>query len=105
MGGAIVEAAARGQVDLSLVSVDSTAARAHHAAAGMLVDAEVLTTLEKAVEEEKARAKRADGGRAPNLSARLAGSCRLLSFVLTPGQCADSPRFPPSWPASRSSAP
>ncbi|MFH8978538.1 hypothetical protein [Streptomyces sp. NPDC017890] len=42
--------------------MDSTAAKAHHDAAGMLVDAEVLTTLEKAVEEEKPRAKRADGG-------------------------------------------
>jgi hypothetical protein len=53
MESVIVEAARRGQVDLSLVSVDSTTARAHHDAAGMRVDAEVLAALEKAVAEEK----------------------------------------------------
>jgi transposase len=53
MDGMIAEAAARGQADLSLVSVDSTVARAHHHAAGMRVDAELLDELAKAVEEEK----------------------------------------------------
>ena len=53
MEGMIAEAAARGQVDLTLVSVDSTVARAHHHAAGMAVDSELLDELEKAVTEEK----------------------------------------------------
>jgi transposase len=35
LDGLIAEAAKRGEVDLSLVSVDSTTARAHHDAAGM----------------------------------------------------------------------
>ncbi len=48
MDGVIAEAALRGQTDLSLVSVDSTVARAHHAAAGMRVDEEVLASLEEA---------------------------------------------------------
>lgn len=56
--GLIAGAAKRDEVDLSLVSVDSTTARAHHDAAGMHVDDEVLTALEKAAaEEEKARQK------------------------------------------------
>ena len=50
--GMIAEAAACGQVDLDPVSVDSTVARAHHAA-GMAVDPELLDKLEKAVTEEK----------------------------------------------------
>lgn len=55
MDGMIAEAAARGQVDLSLVSVDSTVARAHHDAAGMVVDPGVLAALEQAASEEKGR--------------------------------------------------
>jgi transposase len=56
--GLITEAAKRGEVDLSLVSVDSTTARAHHDAAGMHLDQDMLTALEKAAaEEEKARQK------------------------------------------------
>lgn len=56
--GLIAEAAKRDEVDLSLVSVDSTTTRAHHDAAGMHLDDEVLTALEKAAaEEEKARKK------------------------------------------------
>jgi transposase len=53
MEGMIAEAAARDQVALDLVSVDSTVARAHHHAAGMAVDPELLDELEKAVAEEK----------------------------------------------------
>lgn len=54
----IAEAAKRGQVDLSLVSIDSTTARAHHDAAGMHMSKDVLTALEEAAtEERKARAK------------------------------------------------
>ena len=55
MDGMIAEAAARGQVDLSLVSVDSTVARAHHDAAGMVVDPAVLEALEQAAAAEKGR--------------------------------------------------
>jgi len=68
--GAIAEAAKRGEVDLSLVSVDSTTVRAHHDAAGMHLDPGTLADLEKAAEEaEKARqkgaARRNKTGRTP----------------------------------------
>ncbi|ROR38163.1 putative transposase of IS4/5 family DUF4096 [Kitasatospora cineracea] len=56
--GSIAEAAKRGEVDLSLVSVDSTTVRAHHDAAGMHLDPDTLADLGKAAEEaEKARQK------------------------------------------------
>jgi transposase len=56
--GLIAEAAQRDKVDLSLVSIDSTTARAHHDAAGMHLSEDVLTVLEKAAaEEEKTRSK------------------------------------------------
>ncbi|QNS08324.1 IS5 family transposase [Streptomyces xanthii] len=59
----IADASKRGEVDLSLVSVDSTAVRAHHDAAGIHLDNDVLTALEKAAAvEEKARPNRAEGG-------------------------------------------
>ena len=58
LDGLIAEAASRGEVDLSLVSIDSTTARAHHDAAGMHLSEDVLTALEKAAaEEETARSK------------------------------------------------
>ncbi|MGY3061456.1 transposase [Streptomyces sp. TE3672] len=70
--GLIAQAAARGEVDLSLVSVDSTTTRAHHDAAGMRLNPGVLDALEKAAEEEKARSKGAlkknKPGRAPMAS-------------------------------------
>jgi transposase len=53
MDGLIAEAAARGQVGLELVSVDSTVVRAHHESSGMAVSGEVLDALEAAVTEEK----------------------------------------------------
>ncbi|MCX4546369.1 hypothetical protein [Streptomyces sp. NBC_01565] len=53
MEAVIAEATARGQAELGLVSVDSTSARAHHHAAGMMLDPELLETLENAVAEEK----------------------------------------------------
>lgn len=62
MDGMITEAAVRRQVDLDLVSVDSTVSRAHHHAAGMVVDSELLDELEKAVAEEKGLHER---GKAP----------------------------------------
>lgn len=57
--GAIAEAAKRGEADLSLVSVDSTSVRAHHDAAGMRLDNEVMAALEEAAleREEAARKK------------------------------------------------
>lgn len=53
MEAVIAEAAARGQADLGLVSVDSATARAHHHAAGMALDPEQLAALEAASESEK----------------------------------------------------
>ncbi len=80
--GMIAEAAKRGAVDLSLVSVDSTTARAHHDAAGMHLDPDVLAALEKAAaEEEQARkkgaARRNKTGRTPQTtpSGSGAGAC------------------------------
>lgn len=56
--GLIAEAARRDETDLSLVSVDSTTARAHHDAAGMRIDTDVMNALEEAArEQEKARQK------------------------------------------------
>ncbi|TWE20623.1 DDE family transposase [Kitasatospora atroaurantiaca] len=51
--GLITEAAKRGEVDLSLVSIDSTIARAHHDVAGMHLDEDVVTALEKAAAGEE----------------------------------------------------
>ncbi len=56
--GAIAEAATRGEVDLSLVSVDSTTARAHHDAAGMHLGGDLVAVLEKAVEEHKGASRK-----------------------------------------------
>jgi transposase len=53
MEAMIAEAAACGDVELGLVSVDSTVSRAHHHAAGMVVAPELLQELEKAVAAEK----------------------------------------------------
>jgi transposase len=57
LAGLIAEATKRGEVDLSLVSVDSATARAHHDAAGMHLGQDVITARENAAEEEKARQK------------------------------------------------
>jgi hypothetical protein len=53
MEAMIAEAAVRGDVELDLVSVDSTVCRAHHHAAGMVVAPELLQELEKAMAAEK----------------------------------------------------
>ena len=53
MEGLIAQAAARGQVGLELVSVDSTIVRAHHESAGLAVAGETLDALEQALTEEK----------------------------------------------------
>ncbi|OCC13930.1 hypothetical protein A3Q37_00202 [Streptomyces sp. PTY087I2] len=56
--GLIAGAAKRGEVGLSLVSIDYTTVRAHHDAAGMHLSEDAITALEKAAaEEEKARSK------------------------------------------------
>lgn len=55
MQAVIAGASRRGQRDMSLVSVDSIVARAHHHAAGMVIDPEVLAALEEAAAEEKGR--------------------------------------------------
>ncbi|GAA1082958.1 hypothetical protein GCM10009663_27440 [Kitasatospora arboriphila] len=52
--GLIAEAARAGKTDLSLVGVDSTTVRAHHDAAGMLVDEELMQALEEAAREQEA---------------------------------------------------
>ncbi|MBB4962793.1 transposase [Saccharothrix violaceirubra] len=53
MEALIAEAASRGQVDLELVSVDSTIVRAHHESAGLAVTGETLDALEQALTGEK----------------------------------------------------
>jgi transposase len=56
--GVIAEAARQGKTDLSLVSVDSTTARAHHDATGMCIGKEVMDALEEAAaDQERARQK------------------------------------------------
>lgn len=56
--GLIAEAAKRGQVNLSLVRMDSTTARAHHDAPGTHLDEDVIAALERAAaEEEEASSK------------------------------------------------
>jgi transposase len=66
MQAMIAEAGARGQADLDLVSVDSTSARAHHHAAGMVLDGELLKALEKAAEQEKGLHQRGKTPRTAN---------------------------------------
>lgn len=53
MDALIAEAASRGQVDLELVSVDSTIVRAHQESAGLAVAGETLDALEQALTEGK----------------------------------------------------
>ncbi len=60
--GLIAEAARQRQMDLSLVSVDSTTARAHHDAAGMRIGKEVMDALEEAAAEQE-RARQEGAGR------------------------------------------
>ncbi|WP_435058985.1 IS5 family transposase [Streptomyces sp. bgisy060] len=75
MEAVITEAAARGQVDLGLVSVDSATARAHHHAAGMALDPERLAALEAAFESEKgvARRDKSRGTDKPRMTRALRG--------------------------------
>lgn len=57
MDGMIAQAARLDQVDISVVSVDSTVVRAYHDAAGARVSEEVLTALEKAASPSKGARK------------------------------------------------
>lgn len=52
---AIAEAARRDEIDMSLVSVDSTTMRAHHDAAGMRVSEQTLAALEEAAAQKGER--------------------------------------------------
>ncbi|MFE5158998.1 hypothetical protein ACFRNT_10795 [Streptomyces sp. NPDC056697] len=94
MGGVMSRPQRADRSTSALVSVDSAVARARHDAVDMLVDAGVLTPLEKAVEEEKAGAKRAGRWRMPILSARLAqqpqrkGVTTTTTTVATPHSAA-----------------
>jgi hypothetical protein len=68
MQAMIAEATACGQADLDLVSVDSTTARAHHHAAGMVLDAELVAALEQAAEQEKGLHQRGESPRTATLA-------------------------------------
>jgi transposase len=74
MEAVIAEAAARGETDLGLVSVDSATARAHHHAAGMALDPELLAALEAAVESEKGVPRRDNSRRTDRSRATRASS-------------------------------
>ncbi|WP_061299482.1 IS5 family transposase [Herbidospora cretacea] len=60
MQAMIAEAAARGQVDLGLISVDSTTVRAHQHAAGMVLDGELAAALAEALDQEKGLRQRGE---------------------------------------------
>lgn len=95
MDGMIVEAARRGQVDLSLVSVDSTVARARHDVAGMRVSEEALACLEKV-------AGRARGAARMNKSRRLSMwtvSVRIVQHGGVPGVDGRLAPRQPGWDA------
>ncbi|GAA3833021.1 transposase [Streptomyces chiangmaiensis] len=61
---AVAEATRRGEIGMSLVSVDSTTARAHHGAAGMRVGGETRAAVEEAaLQKGRVRATRRAGRR------------------------------------------
>ncbi|MGI5490323.1 transposase [Microtetraspora malaysiensis] len=81
MQAVIAEAAAQGQADLNLVSVDSTTARPHHHAAGMALDGELVTALEEADGQEKAAAPK---GAKPPRRRRWRRGPRRTAAILPP---------------------
>jgi hypothetical protein len=86
--GLIAEAARHGQMDLSLVSVDSTTTRAHHDAAGMRIGKEVMDALEEAAaEQERARQK---GAACQNRTVRTAVTTPVRKSGGTSGDGASS---------------
>lgn len=64
---AIAEAARRDEIDMSLVSVDSTITRAHHDAVGMRVSEETLAALEEAASQKGERPGDKAGQRAKTI--------------------------------------
>lgn len=95
--GLIAEAAKRGEVDLSLVSIDSTTARAHHDAAGMHLNEDVLTALEEvATQKKKARSK---GAALKNKTGRKSRAIPSGRNDGGSGGGASSGSRPPSWDA------
>lgn len=85
--GVIAEAARQGKPDLSLVSVDSTTARAHHDAAGTRVGKDLMEALEEAAsEQEKARQRRGgpeeQNGQAERRRVRRRRKLRLKQALL-----------------------
>ncbi len=92
MQAMITEAAGRGQADLDLVSVDSTTARAHHHAAGMVLDGELNAALEEAVEKERGLRQRGKRPRrAPSATkstgTTTAGTVRAKRTGMNGGGC------------------
>jgi len=67
----VAEAARRGKTDLSLVSVDSTTACAHHDAAGMRIGKEVMDALEEAAAEGQQAREKGGGETGPNGQERM----------------------------------
>ena len=59
----IAEAARRDEIDISLVSVDSTTTRAHHDATGMRVSEEILAALKEAASQKGERPGNTTGRR------------------------------------------
>lgn len=72
MHAVIAEAAARGQTDLGLLSVDSASARAHHHAAGAALAPEQVAALEAAAESEKGARNREESRSADTPGTRRA---------------------------------
>ncbi|MGC5004745.1 IS5 family transposase [Streptomyces sp. DT203] len=118
--GLIAEAAKRGQVDLSLVSIDSTTARAATTRRGCTLTrtssppwrkppprrrrpgqkGRPRRTKRAGLRRRKLRLKaallgRSRGGLTSKVHLAADRKCRPLAFVLTAGQAADSPQFIP----------
>ncbi|MFB7467535.1 transposase [Streptomyces sp. NPDC056224] len=98
----LAEAAKWGEVDLYLVSVDSTTARAHHDAAGTHPGEDVVTALEDAaVEAEKASSKKGQPRRMKRAGSGWSGDA---SGVGTTRQARLAPGHPPPGPSARARA-
>ncbi|MEL5958873.1 transposase [Streptomyces sp. CLV115] len=92
LGGVIAEAAKRGEVDLSLVSVDSTAVRAHYDAAGTHPGPYAVTALAKEVEKAERARIRGGSGDKTGKSPQAPGTGRATApSTPTPTQLCDAP--------------
>ncbi|MCA1220692.1 transposase [Streptomyces sp. 8L] len=85
-------AAARGQVGLELVSVDSTIVRAHHESAGQAVAGEILDALERALTEEKRALTEEKGGSTSPTAAGAAGDPATPHAEASAPETADAER-------------